>query len=390
VEILFISQTLRSAAGGAAVSEASLCGILQKRHRVRVLCRKGALDESFARGFGLTDVKEFTPWDCLQAARDPIHWLRQAIAQSDVVHFNGHWKWEFALLGWLCDLLETPYVLHPRGMLLEGHRKPLIKKVFNHLIGYRFVRGASKVVALSQFERKQWGSYSISPERVVVIPNGVQSTDGEKAVSAMPPASAYFLYFGRLEKRKNLLSLIETFARYQLDGGTAQLLLVGPTEAGYEKQLSHSIVKWGLQTRVRVLEPVYGKEKFVLMKHAIAVIYPSRDEAFGRVPFEVIETGGVPLVPQESGSAEYLAPYLPFCLFPIADTDALLACMRSIEQKKEEALPSGLEAARAWVKSELNWEAIQERMVSLYSEAVSQKQTMLSGAGPAREAVSQF
>jgi glycosyltransferase involved in cell wall biosynthesis len=275
-------------------------------------------------------------------------------------------------------------------MLLEGHRKPWIKKVFNHLIGYRFVRGAAKVVALSQFERKQWVSYSIEPERVVVIPNGVQSTGGEKAASARPTPSAYFLYFGRLEKRKNLLSLIETFAKYQNDGGTAQLLMVGPTEAGYEKQLLHSIAKRRLQRSVLIREPVYDKEKFVLMKQAIAVIYPSRDEAFGRVPFEVLEAGGVPLVPVESGSAEYLAPFLPFCLFPIADSDALLACMRRVEQKKQEALPSGLEAARAWVKSELNWEVIQERMLSLYTEAVSQKPPMPSRVVPTGAAVSEF
>src|SRR3954452_25493155 len=98
MKVIVASQALTPQYGGSAVSEASLCAELQKRCPTVILCRGRALDAAFARGFGLTDVKEATPWAVVRAWRDPQHWIARPLDDSDILRVNGHWKWEYILL----------------------------------------------------------------------------------------------------------------------------------------------------------------------------------------------------------------------------------------------------------------------------------------------------
>ena len=45
----------------------------------------------------------------------------------------------------------------------------------------------------------------------------------------------YFVFNGRLEKKKNLLYLLEGFARYRQSGGDAGLVLVGAPGVGWDE-----------------------------------------------------------------------------------------------------------------------------------------------------------
>ncbi|MBY0372256.1 glycosyltransferase family 4 protein, partial [bacterium] len=321
MKVVVLSQALHPAYGGSAVSEASLCAKLQERHTAVVLCPAGAYDAEFGRRFGLTTVKEFQPTDVLRAWLQPTHWLNRVLDGAGVVHVNGHWRWDFILLARMAHGRGIPYLLHPRGMLWVGHRKVFLKKVFNWLLGNWVVSHASRVIALSQFERQQWAPYGLSEEKCPIIPNGIQkvATPSEQRPYALP----YYLYLGRLESRKNLVFLVQAFSRYVQAGGNADLLFVGPAERGYDSEVADEIERLGLKTRARILPPAFGPERDAFLRHALAVVYPSVGEPFGRVPFETLAAGGLPIVPLESGSAEYLQRFLPGSVYPVRDGAAL-------------------------------------------------------------------
>lgn len=366
MKAVVLSQALAARYGGAAVSEASLCSNLQKRCTTVVLCRKGALDPAFVGGFGLTGVKEVHPFEVLRLWRDPSHWLARTLSDCDILHVNGHWRWENILIALWCRRRGIPYLLQPRGMLWLGHRKVALKRLFNRLLGNRMVRGAARLVALSRFEIEQWKPYGVTEAQCVVQPNAVSGI--EPPAAERPYAAPFFLYFGRLESRKNLQFLISAFARYVKDGGKADLLLVGPVERGYDRALARWARGLVVEARVKILPPVYtGKSDY--LRHAIAVVYPAVGEPFGRVPFEALAVGGVPIVPIESGAAEYLRPFLANCLYPIADADALTACLRAVERRGTE-LDAGLAAAREWVRKELDWKPVTERVLGVYRDVL--------------------
>ena len=107
------------------------------------------------------------------------------------------------------------WVIHPRGMLLMGHRRVLLKRIFNLVIGSWIIKNASKVIALSRYETEQFKPHRIPPERVQIIPNGVPLEQRGKR-----DPKPYFLYIGRIESRKNLIFLIQAFQKYRQSGGT--------------------------------------------------------------------------------------------------------------------------------------------------------------------------
>jgi glycosyltransferase involved in cell wall biosynthesis len=200
-----------------------------------------------------------------------------------------------------------------------------------------------------------------------------------KDTPSEPPFTfPYFLYFGRLESRKNLVFLIEAFSRYRRDGGKGHLILMGPIERAYDKVLYRAIRREGLEAIVHLLAPVYGPDKTRYLKHSVAVIYPAVEEPFGRVPFESVAAGTFPLVPVESGSAEYLAPYLSGCLYPIEDKDALVSCMREIEQLSSVQRTKHLAAARSWVEKKLNWETVCAQVLGVYQSVLAESQSVLA------------
>jgi glycosyltransferase involved in cell wall biosynthesis len=370
MNVLFVTPVLASSAGGSAVSEASLAASLQKQCPTSVLCRKGALDPEFASSFGLTAVKEFALRDIFYAWRDTSHWLRRELETCDVVHLNGHWKVDIQLLAALCRFIQKPFLIQPRGMFWVGHRRKNFKKVFNWVLGYRTARSAARVIALSQFETRHCSPYQISRDKIAVIPNGIQPVT-LPAVKHFSSDVPYFLYFGRLESRKNLFFLLRAFHRYHLDGGEARLKLVGPSEKNYAEALSRLIQSEGLAKKVEILPPVFGTtEKTALFQRALAVIYPTREEAFGRVPFETLAAGGVPIVPRQSGSAEYLMPLLPDCVYEESSEGALVAVMRAVEGRTIPYFDSKLDVARGWVASELSWPRITEVVLDLYHQVL--------------------
>ncbi len=369
MKIVVLSQALTPQYGGSAVSEASLCTALQKRFATEVLCRRGAVDEAFVREFGLTGVKQYDPFEVVRAWRDSRHWISQTLDGADIVHINGHWRWENAFFARLCRKRKVPYLLQPRGMLWVGHRKVWAKRLFNRWIGNSIVGGASRLVALSEFETLQWEPYAIPPERIVIQPNGISEFKGSASKLSEHP---FFLYFGRLETRKNVPILLAAFDRYAKDGGEADLLLIGPVEHSYDNVLKKQIAQAGLGRRVRILPPVYGEAKRSYLKQAIAVVYPAYQEPFGRVPFETLIAGGVPVVPEQSGSAEYLRRYLEPCLYAIDDPDALAAALRRVEHGHIPDLEARRQRALAWVRQELKWDSVVERVIEIYREVLSE------------------
>lgn len=367
LRVLFISTGLAGRFGGTAFSESTLAASLSEFCEVNILCPKGRVDTDFAAGFGVRGINEFSKGDFFSAWLNPAHSFHEKLSGVDIVHINGHWAWENYFLSRLCLRKKIPYVLHPRGMMWVGHRRILIKKIFNVLLGNRLVRDASGVIALSHYETGQFAPYSIAEDRVGVIPNGiVEPQASPRSYSGI--RTPYFLYVGRLEQRKNLNFLIDAFDGYQKQGGQASLGLMGPVERGYDDELRDQIARLKLEHRVALLDPVYGDEKWSAIRGALAVLYPTKNEAFGRVPFEALAVGTLAVVPDESGSAEYLKLTVPQCLYRAGELNSLVSVLAKISSGAIESGAVG--RAKAWVLTELSPRLTAEQIYNFYLRAL--------------------
>ncbi len=368
MRVLFVSSGLSARYGGAPISEASLAAHLGAHCSVSVLCPTDRLDLTFLRQFGVREGHAFRPIDAVHAWRGKASPVRDLFEGVDLLHLNGHWRWENYFLAEIARQRGIPYVLHPRGMLLVGHRKVWRKKVFNKYLGNPIVRSAAKIILLSHYEAGQLAPYGIPEERMSVIPNGitVPPSDGKPT-----GAGRYFLYYGRLEARKNLLFLLDAFALYRRNGGTAALWCMGPVERDYDVLLERKSHALGLRDCFRMREATYGGEKWNIIRNSLGVVYPSKDEPFGRVPFETVAAGVVPVVPEDSGSAEYLRKFFPSCLYPQNNVESLASVLKQIDDASKTGKDLGISQARAWVAKDLNWDRIAGQVFDLYTSLKS-------------------
>ncbi len=363
VRIFFISSGLKPEYGGAAISEASLVASIRDEVDVVLGCPNSRLDPNFALRLAGIRAFAFQPVETIFAYVFRMGRLFREVSSSDLVHINGHWRWENFFISALCRSRGIPYLVHPRGMLWLGHRKKLMKKVFNWLLGYTLVRKAAAVVALSVFETKQWIPYHLSDRQIQVIPNGFTPL-GAQLKAGADQSIGFFLFVGRIESRKNLEFLLRAFSDYRGEGGKFQLQLMGPEERGYGDQIRSLARDLGIAQEVLFIPPIYGEDKWVKIAAARAVLYPSIEEAFGRVPFEAALSGTVSVAPVESGSFEYLERFFAPYFFPLSDRDALTRILHGLERFPPD--PERILQAKRFVEISLAWKVVSAKFLKLY------------------------
>ena len=118
--------------------------------------------------------------------------------------------------------------------------------------------------------------------------------------------AAAFLSVGNWVRRKDVLALLEAFAR--LPEETATLHLVGDdaTDPGYARLVRARLARPDLVGRVRVHGPVSKERVAVLYRSADVFVLPSLKEPYGTVYGEAM-AAGLPVVGWDAGNLPYLA-----------------------------------------------------------------------------------
>jgi glycosyltransferase involved in cell wall biosynthesis len=190
----------------------------------------------------------------------------------------------------------------------------------------RSARRADRVLAVSEVTRRDLIElYGIPEEKIVVIPNGVDSgftPDGPTA-----GGEPYVLFVGALQPRKDAGLAIEALAL--VGDGAPRLVLVGPDKGG-RADVEQTARRVGLGGRVELRGHVPEDELASLYRGAACLVFPSRYEGFGLPVLEAMASG-TPVVATAAGA-------LP----EVAGDAAIL-----VEERSPVALAGGIERAIA-------------------------------------------
>lgn len=173
----------------------------------------------------------------------------------------------------------------------------------------RSARRATRVIAVSQSTADDVAEFfEVAPERVRVIPNGVDDafSPGDRVASAEAVRGRwgiegpFVLHVGSLEPRKGLEVLVEAATLAAADGAAWRVVLAGAT--GFRgKRIEAAARESGACT---LLGPVGDDELVDLLRAAGAFAAPAIYEGFGIAPLEAMACGAPAVIAAGSGGLE--------------------------------------------------------------------------------------
>jgi glycosyltransferase involved in cell wall biosynthesis len=93
--------------------------------------------------------------------------------------------------------------LQVHGSLPRIGAKQQLKWIYDVLFGYRLLRDASKVIALTRVEAEQYRRMGVPEEKIAIIPNGIDLSE----YAELPPKGVFKKKFNIPEDRKIILYL---------------------------------------------------------------------------------------------------------------------------------------------------------------------------------------
>jgi glycosyltransferase involved in cell wall biosynthesis len=227
----------------------------------------------------------------------------------------------------------------------------------------RHAQRADQIIVSSRFTAGEVARrLNVPADRVALVPPGAprwvprSRTDG----------AGYLLFFGTLEPRKNVGTLLEAYGRLLGRLPSApDLVLAGaapPSAAGWLAALART----PLAGRARHVGYVAPERREAVYHGALALVMPSFTEGFG---FPVLEamTAGVPVVAANRGSLPELVGDAAI-LFDPADPDALASALERVvcdAAWAREATRRGLDRA-----SRYRWETAADALAAVYRRAL--------------------
>lgn len=235
-------------------------------------------------------------------------------------------------------------------------------------------RRALRVLAISRSTASDLARLlGVNPDKIDVTPLGY-----DRSVFRPLPAAAidqfgvrqglpsrFWLFVGTLEPRKNLVMLLQAYARLPRAQRLPLILVGGP--GWMADEVFATIEREGLQDSVRHLGFVPAADLPLWYNSAEAFLYPSIYEGFGLPVLEAMACG-TPVVTADISSLPEVAGDAGLCL-PPQDSERWTGTLLNIKQDqiwREEARERGLQRARRF-----SWERTAALTLDSYRKALA-------------------
>jgi glycosyltransferase involved in cell wall biosynthesis len=220
---------------------------------------------------------------------DSQRWLRDNLPAFDLVHVHQLWRPVTSLAAVAARRLRVPYLITPHNTLTRFAlgQKRAKKALARWLLWDRIFAGASGFHALNELEAAEIHACARPRSRVFVIPNGVSLDEFAAPLemtasvpAALSPADGprpFVLSLGRLHESKGADLLLDAFATLSAVYPRLQLAYAGP-DFGIRSALERRAAELRLSERTHFLGEVSGSERLWLLRNAVCLAQPSKNE----------------------------------------------------------------------------------------------------------------
>jgi len=346
----------------------------------RFLAKAGADCSILVTDLGLTPERlkelqgiEVLAYPCLSRRfyipRGSYKKIWKLVERTDIVHLMNHWSFLNALVYLISRALHKPYVVCPAGALPIYGRSGVLKWLYNLIIGKQIIRHADGRIAIAPVEIAQFGAYGVPPEKITIIPNGVdagnflsEDTGAFRRKFGMGDAP-FILFMGRLNAIKGPDLLLQAFCNIKDTVRNHHLVFAGPDD-GMLSRLKEMASAGNISHRVHFTGYLGGADKSQAYYAADLLTVPSRQEAMSIVVLEAGVTGTPVLITDQCGFDEVLNT--GGGLVVPATAEGLQAGLHEILRSPEELKAMG-ERLKHYVKTCFTWDIIASKYLEYYA-----------------------
>ncbi|HSL42298.1 MAG TPA: glycosyltransferase [Anaerolineales bacterium] len=305
-------------------------------------------------------------------------YLEKHIHDFDVIHLMGYRSPIIPLIASKARKAHVPIVTHPQGALPVMVSSFFLKRLYDQVLGKRELQGISSLIALQEIEKQHAIMRGVPPEKIEIIPNGIDvsahcrvSKPGDfRRAFRLSPDGPLILFLGRVNKIKGVDLLIKSFA--QLRDLNTQLAIVGPDD-GQMTEIRDLIKELDLEKDVFLTGLVSDEMKSAAYQDADLYVLPSRSDAY---PTTVMEAclAEKPMVVTEGCQMaklikDRIADVEPFDIDAFASGMRKLLTDRSLYRKYRDN-------CKDMMKDTFSIEAVVDRLELLYQRVVSEKRSV--------------
>ena len=304
--------------------------------------------------------------------------VKQLVLKADVVHLHGLWQWPCWRAAEEAIKVGRPYVMQPHGFLEpERLKKSAFRKgVIGWMMERPRFRSASRAIATAESERAGLLKYKVGTP-VEVVPIGIDTQDIEAATKdeallrrlGVPSGKRVLLYLSRLSPIKGLDMLAEAWMRLKKFHDDWHLLIVGDDTQGFSEIIKRQYAGWVTDESASLPGPVYGPDKFKLLKSADAFVLPTRSENFGIAVLEAL-AAGLPVVCTKGAPWSVIAKEGAGRWVDVS-VDALEQGLRDVMSSDCVDFAKMGEAGRRIASRDYSWQGVTRHLLDVYDEVVS-------------------
>jgi glycosyltransferase involved in cell wall biosynthesis len=259
----------------------------------------GVQNRAYAR------LQRYIPWLRYGYTPHLVPWLRKHASDYDIVVINGLWNYSALAARRVLTRASTPYVVFTHGMLDPWFQKAYPVKHFFKQLFWLFSEGplmnnAWSVMYTTEDERRlardQFWPYR-AVEKVVGYGTADVATASETQLLAFREAipalgdRRFLLFLSRIHLKKGCDLLIEAFARLARDHPNVDVVIAGPDQTGWRKELIEQAERLGVAHRIHWPGMLTGDAKWGAYHACDAFVLPSHSENFGIVVAEAMASG---------------------------------------------------------------------------------------------------
>ena len=303
------------------------------------------------------------------------------VSNFDVIHLHDSRSFQNVVVSEAAKSNGVPYLLSPHGSLGYEFGKLPLKRAYDRLWNRAILGGAKRLVALTPHESQQLADFDVLPEKISVIPNGIERPDTGSAhlfrqeirqKLGLGRETIAILFIGRVAAIKGSDLLVPILAELDKHDLNVHLIIAGP-DFGGKAALEKQIAEYGCQSRVEYWGYVTNPFKNSLYWGSDIFLLPSASEGLPISALEAVGTG-LPVVSTHESNLGSIADEIQNIHLVSRDpkilAEAIIDAIPSASVNFEERLRR---ANEAWLQ--IGWPVIAGRMEALYKECMSSRMT---------------